>query len=44
MSWPFLSFHVRTIFQSPNGSKDFCKIFMQYEADEPICKEIWLKK
>ena len=43
MSRPFLPFHVRTIFQSPSGSKDFYKIFMQYEADEPICKEIWSK-
>ena len=44
MSRPFLPFHVRTIFQSPSGSKDFYKIFMQYEAAEPICKEIWSKK
>ena len=44
MSQPFLPFHVRTIFQSPNGSKDFYKMFMQYEADEPVCKEIWSKK
>ena len=43
MSRPFLTFHVRTIFQSPNGSKEFYIIFMQYEADEPICKEIWSK-
>ena len=41
---PNIPFHIKPLFISKSGSKDFYKILTDLETQEPSCKRVWEKK